>query len=277
MKKVILILCLFCCFSNRSNAQKIEIDQKSLSEYTLAKLKSLPENPQLISWGQGWLDSANLSDTFFSELENFETSAVITKADRNYIIDVVEKFLNKATIDQKEKLQTIACKWLALSSETNQPSWRCEKKNYNLQLLKDKLPKFDFLVAEDMGIQLGSQFSISVIEKAIYNWNILSNINKSISFRGTFQDLLNQNFIVESLIQGDCDSFTHSIDDLEVISRGSVYFSPECRKNLNQPETSNIKQWYERNKSWVIPVGIAMLAATVYQLKDKKIIINKPK
>lgn len=274
MKKIILLLSLFCI---SVQAQHVEIDQKSLADYNLVKLKSAPENAQLISWGQGWLETSQLKDNFFVELQNFETSNIIAKADRNFIIDLVEKVSSKADTTQKIKLQTLACKWLALSSEVDTNNWHCLKKNYPLQFLKEKFPDAEYLVAEDMGIQLKDQYSISINEQNIYNWKILSSVNQDISYRGTIDGLLNQKFAQKKIVQGNCASFTHQVDDLEVISRGTVIFSTDCRKNLNQPETSNVRQWYERNRSWVIPVGIAVLAAAAYQLKNKKIIIDKPR
>lgn len=273
--KIVFIIIYF--FSSSSVAQKIEIDQHTFAEYTLSKLKSRPENAQIISWGQTWIDSASLNETFLSELESFELNTVFGHSDRNYIIDLLKKVSEKASISQRQAIQRSICKWSTLNADLEKPDSRCQLRLVSLQTIKDRFLQSEFLVAEDMAIQLSSQNSFYIDVQSVYNWRILSSVYKSFSFRGSFADLQHQRFVPEKLIQGDCDSFTHTLDDIELISRGTVVFSNECRKNLSKPETSKARQWYERNKSWVIPVGIAALGAAAYHMKDKKIVINKPK
>jgi hypothetical protein len=275
MKNIILTLGLLSC--SNSWAQKIEVDHQTYAEYSLAKIKNMPANSQLISWGQAWLEENTLGGNFINELEDFEVSTIMNYEDRSFLIDLLEKLIEKADKHQKQKIQVILCKWTSLNSNNEITSKKCDQKSYSLQSFKDRNPEAEFLVAEDMGIQLNTQYSLRVYEQAVYNWKILSSTQKVISFRGTFADLNNQTFAKEKLITGDCESFTHSIDDLEIISRGSAYFLPDCRKSLNQPETSQARQWYEKNKSWVIPVGLVVLGAMAYKLKDKKIIIHKPR
>lgn len=259
-------------FTSLSVAQTVSLEGQSYANFQLTKLKSAPSNSLLISWGNSWMQKDKIQESFFAELENFSSQSILTTADRSYLLDLIEALINKAATKERERLRRISCQWAALS-ERNYDF--CKFKMTELKEFRNRVPFAEILVAEDMGLDLKENYHLNIDNQAVYNWRILSSTHQPISFRGSFQELQNQNLKSEALVQGSCDSFNHRIDDIEVISRGQVDFPEGCRRALNKPETSGMAQWYEKNKSWAIPVGIALLGAVAYQMKDKKIIFHR--
>jgi hypothetical protein len=185
--------------------------------------------------------------------------------------------LKPMTADQKKQLQNLYCRWALLDGKQDETgSISCPAQMVDLMKIKNLFPFTSKIMIEDKEFDLRLQLQASALTEGVYNWRILSDSHKALSFHGRFSELLAMSGQPEKLVQGDCDSFTHSLDDLEVLSRGWVFFNENCKKSLKAPETSTIAKWYEENKSWVVPVGIAVLSAAAYQLRDKKLVITKP-
>ncbi len=280
MKYLALFIFLF---SFQVHAQKIWINapahslsagDKTYSQYLFEKAVSATNEKPLMIWGQRVLEASSLPASFFTELESFEKDPMFSHQQRQYVLDLLAKITETAPA-LRQKITSHICQWSDLERPFHFEK-DCHSTSQSLQFLRARENDLEFVSLEDLAIDEKDAWSVHLDPRKIYNWRLFFRNASPIFFRGTLDDLKQTPLQKDLLVQGDCESFTHQIADLEVVSRGWIYFSRECQKSLAAPETSSIKKWYERNRSWVIPAGIILLGAAAYQLKDKKIIITKP-
>lgn len=293
MKKIIFIIFLKMSFaqaqeiwlrspeSNNRDFQALLVQKPMATSYSVYMAnKMFPEGPNeaMLNWGQNVMDRHDQSN-LFSEIESLEANQVMHQEKRNFMIDLLEKTSSKLSKNQQKNIEALICKWTLLSENNKDfaPTNRtCARQSLATQELKKYFPFSDLVMIEDVVFDLSNQAFLPVKRQDKFNWQLLSNSHTKISFYGSFEELIQRSPAALPLIQGTCVSFSHNISDLDLISRGSIYFDPSCSGSLQKPETNNARQWYEKNKSWVVPVGLAVLGAMAYQLKDKKIILEKP-
>lgn len=228
-----------------------------------------------LEWAQNILEQQTIPADFEHDLKEIEERGMVNKSQRAFLVGFLQKLKEKNLNGNKSYLQKWICKWSVFPGETNSAEI-CIVPSQNMSFLKEKWPQANILMLEDQALSLKEDLKISVLEDEVYNWKLLSNSSRMIFFRGTLRDLRNQDFRFEDLVHGSCDSFSHNLDDMELVSNASVYFGDVCAKSLKQPETSQSLHWLEENRSWVIPAGIAVLGALAYQYKEKKLVIEKP-
>ena len=250
-------------------------DARTYVQYLLSKLPEQDVSPSTLDWAQNILEQKSLPDSFFNELQEIEEKGMVDKSKRSFLISFLGKLKEEDPVDQS-KIQKVLCKWTVFPGDSNNFENSCSSSVQDISVFAGKWPQASMLMIEDQEIVLKDTLKISVQDNEVYNWRILSNSAKAISFRGTLRDLRDQDFHFETIVRGNCDSFTHNLDDLELVSTASVYFGDACSKSFKEPETSRSLHWLEENRSWVIPVGVAVLGALAYQFKDKKLVIEKP-
>lgn len=248
-------------------------DSKTYVQFMLSKLRPSEIQPDALQGAQNILEQKNISFNFPNDFENIESQGVMDRNHRGFLKNFLQKLKDKNPGDKI--VSRLLCKWSSFPGEADADK-SCFPPPQSLSALSAKLSKYDTLLLEDLAVSLAPNASIAVDPNEIFNWRLLSNSRRTISFRGSLQDLRTQEFRSDELIQGDCESFSHGLDDMELVSTASVYFNDACMKSLKEPETSRSEQWLKENKSWVIPAGIAVLGVLAYQLKDKRLVIEKP-
>ena len=236
--------------------------------------KQLPQDISGFSlqWAQSLLEQKDIPLSFSRDLEIFETENTMDKSRRAFLLGFLQKLKDKNPTEKALAKQL--CKWGSFPGEAE--AGNCGRRPQSLSSLASKLPDIEVLLLEDYPVALHSGASLNIDPNDVFNWRLLSNAQKMVSFRGSLQDLRNQEFHFENIVRGNCDSFSHGVDDMELASNGFVYFAENCKKSVREPETLRAGQWLAENRSWIIPAGIAVLGAIAYQYRNKKLVIEKP-
>lgn len=256
---------------------KIPVGDTSYSIYMAKKLTATPDHDDLVMWGEAQLQAKAPNPSFWNQLGDL-LSRTTSENDRSFLRDFAIKLMERS-MESKEQLNKLYCQYAILDGAAQIGDERlsdCDSVSVSSDRLLDRYPAIKRLMIENKEVPLTEQKNFSISKTGVYNWALLSDSHHPVFFRGSWADLLQNDFHFISLIHGNCDSFTHSIEDLELLSRAEVYFSDDCHRNLQQPETSGVRRWYEKNKSWVLPVGALALGALAYGLRNKKLVITKP-
>lgn len=240
----------------------------SFIDHTLSRAqKNTSQEARLFQLG----DSAQQDiSTTLSELKKIQMEAPLTLISLRYLRDLSEKALEqKVSISTRQELTHIYCKSVSLLNE-GPILFNCAAQYTSLQKLFKKYPQVARVQIETLALTAAD--SVSLAPNTPYQWTLLSNAQKPVSFFGTFEQLMNQQFSFENFVEGDCGS--HSIRDLDfdLTTRGLVYFNNECQARA-QAGTEQEK-WYENRKTWIYTAGALVVGGLVYAMKDKKLMID---
>lgn len=251
---------------------------QTLIQYELSKRRIEDPSPEELRWAQSLLEQENI-ETIRVRLDEFITADTMTERRRIFLIDLLLKVRERTKGNTRREVEASLCQWSTFPNSSfgyQEIPIVCPPSASSLEKVRRQNPDVDYLLVEDFGIALKDGASAPVSSDKPYNWFLLSNSGKRVSFQGTLHELEGKNLRLDPIVKGDCGSFTHQVDDLELIGDGRVYFGRDCQKDLQAPETSRIAQWYEENRPWVIPVGLAIVGAAALGLKNKKVILEKP-
>ncbi|WP_373998221.1 hypothetical protein [Bdellovibrio bacteriovorus] len=221
----------------------------------------------------------SLSDSFndrldfvISSLKEIQKEAPLTLSSLRFVRDLSEKALAKdlSAQDKKELLHAY-CKSVTLLNEG--PSrFVCREEYVSLEKLAKKFPHHDTLLIESMSFSLNEKSMATLSPQTAYQWTLVSNSQTTIRFYGTYGQLLNQHFVTENWVEGNCENFTHRIEDMNALHRGTVFFNESCAPRLLKDESK--KSWVMEKKTWLYVAGAVVLGGIVYSLKDKDIVVN---
>lgn len=205
------------------------------------------------------------------ELKKIQMEAPLTLISLRYLRDLSEAALGrqKIPVTAKQELLYIYCKSVSLLNE-GPILFNCPAQFTSLQKLFKKYPHLQKVQIETMAF--GATDTVSLAPNTPYQWTLLSDTQKPVSFFGTFEQLMNQQFSFENFVEGNCDSYSIRDLDFDLMTRGLVYFNNDCQVRL-QAGTSKEK-WYENRKTWIYTAGALALGGLVYAMKDKKLMID---
>lgn len=209
-----------------------------------------------------------------NRIEQLISKEPLTQVSLDFITDFSDKYHAKASklVDRNYFLK-LNCKNNLLTKKPISDS--CKRLNLNISLLKKKWPEADRLLIESQPYfinEAGPEF----ISDMKYHWTLLSNSSKSISFYGTYDQLLLQNFKFENVVSGSSSDYSSNVDDLEINATGLIFFSKESILPVTQPiKNEGFLQWANNNRAWLIPVGLILVSAAALNSKNKKLVIEK--
>jgi hypothetical protein len=235
------------------------INNESQQEQVFSLAEKIEIEPQLV----------------INKIEQLISKEPLTQVSLNFITDFSEKYLSRKTnASEKEYFLNLICKNSLLTKSSIPES--CKRSNMNMSLLKRKWPEAEKILIESQSY-LTTETGPEIISGMKYHWTLLSNSSKSLSFYGTYDQLLAQGFNFDHIVNGSDTQYTSNIDDLEVNATGFVFFSKDCIKPINQPIVRNgLMEWASNNKGWLIPVSLIVVGAAALNLQNKKLIIEKP-
>lgn len=280
-----LLLAVLLCWSIPSFGETILIQSPDASEadYRLY-LESHPEilsvasffaqkakrnhlqETQLMQLGALQIQDLNLN---LNKIIELQAAGPLSLHSLRFLQDYTEKMLQKQiTLAQRQTLLSFYCKSFLLLQEGGQ-TFSCERKSIDLSQLKQKYPFTESVVIESRNFL--PHETIVLTAKTKYQWNLLSNSKKPITFYGTFDEILEQNFAFENLIEGSCSAFTAMNFDLNLELNYKIYFSNSC---IVRKDTLSEISFYEKNKPWIATLGVLLLGGIVYSLKDKTLVFK---
>jgi hypothetical protein len=158
------------------------------------------------------------------------------------------------------------------------PLEKCPKVRVDFPAISRQWPAAQTLVIESNSYSISTANSLEVSIEAVYEFQLLSDTHQAVSFRGTYNQLMQQHFAFVPMVEGGCSGYATSIDDFNIQSSGTLFFSKDCLRPANAPPAGyRFSEWISENKAWIYPVGIILVgSAAAYGLKDKKIVVEKP-
>ncbi|MGZ3775513.1 MAG: hypothetical protein ACXVCY_16455 [Pseudobdellovibrionaceae bacterium] len=246
-------------------------EAKSFSSYIENKIQNNhTQESQLFKLGDIFFQ--NLTETI-QALKNIESEAPLTLTSLRYIQDLSEKaLLEKTSPQEKQQLLYFYCKSSLLLNE-GPVLHPCSNQSATLLLLKKYYPQLRRILIETIPFSTENKETLLIATQTTYHWTLLSNSHAPIHFFGTFQQLLNQQFQFEPLINGSCDEFSHQNLDFEVVNEGVVFFSDICQKRIKPIDEK--KSWISENKNFLFIAGGILATGLIYNYaKGKKFIID---
>nr|WP_295900188.1 hypothetical protein [uncultured Bdellovibrio sp.] len=240
----------------------------SYVEHTQSHLsKNEAQEAQLFQLGDSF--NQDITSTI-TQLKKIQNEGPLTLLSLRYVRDLTEKSLNlKTTTQERQELLHFYCKSVALLSE-GPVLFPCPTQFTSLQKLAKKYPNLEKVFIESQGFS--AEETVPLSPKTAYQWTLVSNSQSPVSFFGTYEQLLNQQFAFEYLAEGTCDGFSTKDLDLELMNRGVIYFSNECTPRIQSNEKK--KSWVAEHKPWLYTAGALVLGGIIYSMKDKKMVIN---
>ncbi|WP_413582602.1 hypothetical protein [Bdellovibrio sp. HCB288] len=245
----------------------------SHSQFQSEKLKSNPrQDEDLYRIGDNMEVPAKVLAEKFQTIEDGGPLSVTAT---NFVFDLTSRLLERPELQNNVQLKTLNCKVRGLLGI---PLEKCRKVQVDFQAIARQWSFASVLMIESAAFTLSAINHLEISKEAIYQFALISDTHKTVTFKGTYDQFMQQNFSAETLVNGDCQSFSSNIDDFQILNSGSVYFNNDCIKSASSPKnTSGFGEWIEKNKTWVYPVGIILIgSAGAYALKDKTLVITKP-
>lgn len=215
------------------------------------------------------------------EIEDLHRMAPLTLVSLSFLKDLSEKILTRSvTSVEGSFLKNLFCQSGLLVDSSAEVS--CKTTKVDLLTIRRQWPQAQALMIESRIIYLDNQNDSSnpspeILPSVPYHWTLLSNSAQSISFYGTYEQLLQQRLVMENLIEGTCGEFSSRVDDFQVASKALVFFSKDCTKRLYRPiQKTSFAEWIDNNKKWVYPVGGLLIGGALWAAQGKTLIIDKP-
>jgi hypothetical protein len=252
-------------------------DKKDLISYVdhyYSKLLSNSSQEQRL-FALGDSVEQNISDVL-RQVENIQMEFPQTEISLKFSHDFAEKLKPLAkTAGDKDRVEKLFCKSLSLQKDTDFAG--CHKKVLDLRTLKLAYPQAEYLLIETQKISLKDQTTIEIAANVSYFWTLLSNAHKPVTYYGTFDQLLLQNFSFDNLVDGSCEGFSASVNDFEVNQRGLIFFNKACLKKLDRTDNqSSFSAWVSDNRKWLYTAGVILGGAAIaYTMKDKTIVMDR--
>ena len=208
------------------------------------------------------------SSAALQQIKQIQSEAPLTLTSLRYVRDLTDRLLEQknATPLQLELLHTY-CKAAALLNEG--PLLRsCPSQVVALKQIGKKFPSVEKVLLESQSFSLDENLGLS--PKTAYQWTLMSNAHTPVRFFGTFDQLMNQHFAFENLVEGSCGGFSSNVQDFETSNRGVVFFNANC---LHKMAKANDKgSWIEENKPLLYTAGAIILGGIIYaSAKGKRI------
>ncbi|QLY24978.1 hypothetical protein [Bdellovibrio sp. KM01] len=213
----------------------------------------------------------NISDS----LRLVQKSGPLSLNSVNFLYDLSSKLMERSDLKNNLDIKTVNCKVRGL---LGMPLEKCPKVRVDFITINRQWPTAQTLVIESNPYTISTANSLEVSIEAVYEFQLLSDTHQAVNFHGTYNQLMQQHFVFVPMVAGTCSGYTTSIDDFNIQSSGTLFFSRDCLKPANAPLSGNrFSEWLNENKSWVYPLGIILVgSAAAYGLKDKKIVVEKP-
>lgn len=243
---------------------------RSYSDYQIQKAQNNPElEESLYSVAENLDATANEIVSRLSSIQDKLSPSAI-----NFVYDLTKKLLERPDLARNQNLIRLNCKVRGLLTI---PLDKCPAVTVDFKAIKAQWPFAKGVMIESAAYPVTTAPLQYLSKDAIYNFSLYSDSHKIVEFKGTYWQFMQQHFVGEPLINGTCSGFSSNIDDFTLQSAGSVFFQTDCIKPVSESGKSrSMKEWMSDNKSWLVPVGIALLGGVAYSLKDKKIVIDKP-
>lgn len=194
----------------------------------------------------------------------------LSKASWEYLSDFMlsrQEELKKSKVSKD--YDTLLCEAL-FYAEKEVPK-NCAWMSVSLDELRAQWPEAEAVFIENKYFDLKGQALIPA--SAGLSWRLVSNTKKEFSFFGSLPELQKQSGVIDNWVDGQCGQFSVNTNSPLILSNAAVFFNTDCVSRIEDP-TQSSSSWISRNKSWLIPTGLAVIGAAAYQLKDKNIVFK---
>ncbi|MEK2688940.1 hypothetical protein [Bdellovibrio sp. GT3] len=243
------------------------------SQFQSEKLRSNPRQEEdLYRIGDNMEVPAKVLAEKFKTIED---GGPLSETSTNFIFDLTSRLLERPDLQNNAQLKTLNCKVRGLLGI---PMEKCRKVQVDFPAIGRQWSFASVVMIESAAFTLSAINHLDISSEAVYQFALISDTHKTVMFKGTYAQFMQQHFSAETLVNGSCRGFSSNIDDFQILNSGSVYFDNDCIKSASSPKNSSrFGDWIENNKSWVYPVGILLIgSAGAYALKDKTLVITKP-
>lgn len=202
-------------------------------------------------------------------LKGLQTEAPLSLTSLRFIRDLTEAALDKKMNSLEARdLKNLLCKTALLLNE-GQPAQSCPTAYVDFEKLRKNFPQVEEVLIESMGFSSQHPSHVPIAKDTPYQWRLLSNSYKLIYFYGTYDQLLQQVFRFQSLVEGSCDRFSLQTEEFSIQAPAEVFFSEQCHKISHTAPSA--APWYKKKRTWIYSAGALALGILAYSLKDKKI------
>ncbi|WP_413585326.1 hypothetical protein [Bdellovibrio sp. HCB274] len=246
---------------------------KSHSQYQSEKRSENPRQEEDLFRIAESMDAP--AELITTNLSNTANNSVLSPTSLNFLFDLTTKLLERSDFKNTQPIKILNCKARALLEI---PLEKCRKVTVDFQAINRQWPFTSVLMIESSAFSLTTASHLEISDEAVYQFTLLSDTHKTVVFKGTYSQFMQQHFAAELLVEGSCRGFTASTDDFEIINSGTAFFKKDCVQPINNPKTSSsFSEWVQSNKTWVYPAGLLLIGGAIaYGLKDKTLVITKP-
>lgn len=248
---------------------------QSFQRFTIEEMQSQPAQEQKL-FALADLPPSEIPNGL-ETVERINLETALSGLSLQFLKDLLGRWQNvtpqsKAT---KSAVSQLICKVNFLLGE-NATSSECPLEQINLQELRLRNSWADTLVVESIAYSLEENSRLLLISSVRYHFTLLSNSHKPVRFYGTYTELLTQHLKAENLVAGGCESFQADIDNMNILNQGSVFWSSQCVRRLQEGQDNNMSErsWIQRNKIWLYPTAALLIGGGIYAMKDKKLVID---
>lgn len=242
----------------------------SYVDYLQRKLQNQPEQERKIfALADSFTTSPELT---LLHLKGLQASAPWTLMSLRFVRDLAEKSLGTVNGATARDLKSLYCKTAVLLNE-GPLAFNCPTQFVSLENLRRRFPKAEKLMIESLGFALNDLASPSIAAQMSYHWTFVSNSGKAVSFFGTYDQVFQQSFAFDDLVNGTCEGFSADFNDIELQSQALIFFAESCQKKAATPHDQT-PAWYQNKKTWWASAGAVVLGGVIYSLKDKKVVVN---
>ncbi|AFY02901.1 hypothetical protein [Bdellovibrio bacteriovorus] len=246
---------------------------RSYSDVQTEKLQQAPQQEQQL------FQLADLSPSEIPQgletLNRLNQQSALSSLSLQFLQDLTSKWQSgKLSPQAQSSVRNLHCKFSLLQDESSLTI--CAVETVSLENLRKLNPWMKALAVESQPIPLEESSRLKIVTEAPYHFTLISDSHASISFYGTFAQLLQQTNHPQALVEGGCGGFQSQIDDINLSLQARVFFTASCVQATNQADEETEKSWVQRNKKWLIPTAAILVGGGIYALKDKKVIIDKP-
>jgi hypothetical protein len=251
----------------------IQKNQQSYTQWFQQKSLSSPQDPhpKVLEFVQQALENeVPKPEASQNSWERLRTATELNAEDRELLVLLAEKRKNTLEL----------CRGLLLAPRL-QKNLESPNVGRSCQAVSEAMPAtlLNLLASDDLLSIDGNLFRSEQVPKRIvpgvYRWKLLSNQFSDREYVGTASDFAKAAETANPWVEGTCQNAKLRHGDFEVLTQAKIYFTDEC-ESPGIPLTRDFGTWASEHEKIFWAVGLFLVGAAAYQLRDKNLIVSSP-